>query len=255
MRHVAYQPTPVTIPSQGLSQGRSGAPKARGRVLVALACVALVGVIAGLGAGELLDSEAKPTPPEVSVPPLAAGATALGSDLPATNQSLDCRGREPDRSSPSCAIVQQELPGAQLLVPEDGVITGWAVRGASGEMALGVIRPGGDDTIRIALSDPESVGNEAPHYFETQLAVEQGDLIDVELAPGSTIGVQATEGASTQRWLNPVGGFFGRPDRDAGTGFDYELVLRADFDPGREAGGTGATLGRSGGSRTRRRRP
>ncbi len=99
-------------------------------------------------------------------------------------------------------------------------------------MALGVIRPGGEDTIRIALSDRESVGNEAPHYFETEIPVEQGDLIDIELGPGASIGVADTEGATTQRWLDPVGGFFGLPDREAGTGFDYELALRADLVPG-----------------------
>jgi serine/threonine kinase PknH len=224
------QPTPITVPSQGLPRAQQVHDKRR--TLVALAGVALAGVLAGLGAGVLLDSEAKPAPPEVPVPPLEPGATALGSDLTLPTRSLDCRGREPEGSSPSCAVVQQELPGAQLLVPEDGVITGWAVRGASGEMALGVIRPGGDDTIRIALSDRESVGNEAPHYFETEIPVEQGDLVDVELSPGATIGVLETEGATTQRWLKPEGGFFGRPDRGAGTGFDYELALRADLVPG-----------------------
>jgi hypothetical protein len=168
-------------------------------------------------------------------PALAAGAQPLGSDLDQPDRSLGCRGQAPSPRSPSCSIVQTELPGAQLLVPADGTIVGWAVRGASGEVALDVIRPGGDETVRVGRSQWEAAGNDAPHRFATNLPVERGDVIGLELGPGAAIGVRETEGAATQRWLSPFGGAYGAPDRGAGSGFDYEVLVRADFVAGAEA--------------------
>ena len=157
-------------------------------------------------------------------------AASLGT----VDATLDCRAKAPTPTSPPCAIAQNELPDAQLLMPADGVITGWTVQGASGEMALDVIRPRGDDTTRTARSQWEYVGNAAPTRFSTDLPVERGDLVAIELGPGASIGVAETDGATTQRWLDPGGGAFGAPDRDAGTGFDYELLLRTDFVAGGE---------------------
>jgi hypothetical protein len=108
------------------------------------------------------------------------------------------------------------------------------VRGAQGDVALEVIRPGGDDTIRVGRSQFESAGNPAPHGFETSLPVERGDLLGVSLAEGAQIGITETTGATTQRWLATLGGFYGSPDREEGTGFDFEVALRADFVPGAE---------------------
>ena len=52
-------------------------------------------------------------------------------------------GARRGRARPSCTIVQSALPGATLVVPEDGVIRRWAVRSARGELALSVVRPRG----------------------------------------------------------------------------------------------------------------
>jgi hypothetical protein len=134
----------------------------------------------------------------------------------------------------ACSIVQSRLPGAQVVVPEDGTIVGWTVAGASGEMALDVIRPRGADTVRVAVSPWESAGNKAPTRFASNLPVERGDVIGLQLAPGATIGVRSTEGATTDRWLDVLGGFYEEADRGAGTGFDYEMLLRAEFVPGGE---------------------
>jgi hypothetical protein len=192
-----------------------------------LAAVALGAALIGAGAVALLQAdEAQVEPP---APALPEGAQALGSDLGVPDRSLDCRGRDPGRGSPSCSVVQSELPAAQLVAPADGAIVGWAVGGASGEVALDVIRPRGDDTVRVARSQWESAGNAAPHRFPADLAVERGDVIGVELGPGAAIGVRESEGATTQRWLSPTGGAYGSADREPGTGFDYELLLRADF--------------------------
>ena len=206
----------------------------RGVRVAAWVGVLIVGAALGV-AGALLadDDEAREEVPLAAVPP---AAQALGSDLAIPERSLDCRGRAPTQSSPSCSIVQTELPGGTVLVPEDGVIVGWTVRGAHGDLAVDVIRPRGSDTVRVARSQFEFVGNAGPQHFETRLPVEAGDQIGLELGPGASAGVSEAEGATTQRWLEPFGGAYGTPDRGEGTGFDYEVALRADFVPGEQVG-------------------
>ena len=110
-------------------------------------------------------------------------------------------------------------------------IVGWTVRGARGELALDVIRPRGKDTVRVNRSQWESVGNRGPTTFRTRLPVEAGDQIGLELSRGASIGVSEAKGASTHRWLEPVGGAYGAPQRGEGTGFDHEVALRAEFVP------------------------
>ncbi len=77
-------------------------------------------------------------------------------------------------------------------------------------------------------------GNDGPFWFPTELPVERGDVLGVELSQGSSIGVREVPGAQTERWFEPAGGAFGLADRGADSGFEYELMLRADFVPGGE---------------------
>jgi serine/threonine-protein kinase len=224
-------PEPALAPAPALPPA---SPPARGRGLAGT--VAWVGVLAAglvLGAAVVMladgDEGSAGEPDEVTVAPVPPGAEVLGSDLAVPDRSVDCRGEAATPDSPACSIVQSELPGAAVLAPADGVITGWSVRGASGELALDVIRPRGADTARVGRSQWESAGNPGPHSFETQLPVEAGDQIGVELAPGASIGVSDVEGATTLRWMNPFGGAYGEPDRGEGTGFDQEIALRVDF--------------------------
>ena len=219
-----------TLPTPTGPTRAPAASSARGPRWIVLVAVAVAA--AALGAGVVAALQPEEDPPEVPVPAVPADAQALGSDLGLPDRSLECRGAEPSEGPTSCAIVQSELAGAQLLVPADGAIVGWTVRGADGELALDVIRPGGEETTRVARSQWESAGNAAPHHFRTRLAVERGDLIGLELGPGAAIGVAEGEGAETERWLEPKGGIYGSPDLEPGTGFDYELLLRADFVPG-----------------------
>jgi serine/threonine-protein kinase len=197
----------------GRGRRRLAALAAGAGILVALAAAALIGWADD-------DSPA---------PPLPAGAEAIGSDLPAPDASLGCRGEEDGGGRKPCAILQAELPGGVTLAPADGVVKGWAVRGASGEMALEVIRLRGKDTVRVNRSQWEAVGNSGVHEFESELPVERGDAVGLVLAAGSRVGVVENSGASTLRWIDPADGFYGEPDEAAGTGFDYELALRAEF--------------------------
>lgn len=196
------------------------------RTALLVAC-GLAAAILGAGlAALLLDDD--PEAADLPAPPVPASAQPLGSGLSEPDRSVGCSGGAPEGPG-TCAVAQTELPGAELVAPADGKIVGWAVTGASGEMALDVIRPRGADTLRVTRSLFESAGNEAPHYFPTSLPVEKGDVVALALGPGASIGVRDTDGAATERWLDPLGGIYGQPDEGEGSGFDYELMLRADF--------------------------
>jgi hypothetical protein len=203
----------------------------RRRRIALLAGGLLVAAALGAGIAALLLDDG-PSEADVPVPDLSPSAQALGSQLPEPDRSVDCRGRAPGSGAGACAIAQTRLPGADLVVPADGMVVGWGVRGASGELALDVIRPRGPDTVRVGRSQFESAGNEGPTYFHTALPVEAGDVLAVELGTDASIGVREVAGARTERWLDPMGGAYGEPDKGERTGFDYELTMRADFVPG-----------------------
>ena len=61
---------------------------------------------------------AQPAPAVADVP----GLRYVGSPLAgAPGRALDCRGRPAAATSPGCTVVQSALPGATVVVPEDGV--------------------------------------------------------------------------------------------------------------------------------------
>ena len=197
--------------------------------LVGALCGAAVVAAAWLALGNDGDDDA---PQRVSVD--RPGLRYLGADLNGgPGRALDCRGRAATEDSPGCTIVQAALPGATVVVPLNGVIRRWGVRGARGEMALAVLRPRDGGAFQIALSPADTVGSAEVHWFDADMDVERGDILALRLAPGSSVGSRgAVPGATTERWLPAVGGF-GRPaDRGAGTGFDRELLLRVGMRPG-----------------------
>lgn len=165
------------------------------------------------------------------MPAVPSDAEPLGSSLGAPDRTIGCGGGSAEPDAEPCALAQTELGSTQLVAPADGLITGWAVRGASGEIALDVIRPRGSDTTRIARSQWESAGNGGSFHFDTSLPVERGDLIAVELGRGSAIGVRDSDDATVERWSDTMGGAYGDPDPDhkVPVGLESELVLRADF--------------------------
>lgn len=228
--------TPATVPSPGhvpLPTTRDRDPRGKRWVAVALAAAAIGVGLAAMLIGWIDDEDEAPL---AATPAVASGTETLGSSLGDAEQSLGCRGdAEGEAARPqACSIVQAELPGAQVVVPSDGTIVGWTVVGADGEMSLDVIRPRGADTVRVGVSQWESAGNLEPTRFAANLPVERGDVLGLQLAPGATIGVRSSEGATTDRWLDVFGGFYEEADREAGTGFDYEMLLRAEFVPGGE---------------------
>jgi len=232
-------------------------PARAGRALVAwLVGAALVGACAAAGVAAVADEGDSPAVAPAPLP----GATVLGSSLAAPGRTRDCLGRAPTPSSPSCTLVQAGLPGRALVVPKDGVIQRWGVRSARGELALAVLRPLGAKAHQVARSENEFVTDDAPHVFDTDLPVSQGDLVGLVAVPGgSAVGVRpGVGGATTKRWI-PVLTAERTPDRGPGTGLDDELLLRVEYIPGgeprrpRQVTGAAAASLPAGRVRTRRR--
>ncbi|MFN8151229.1 MAG: serine/threonine-protein kinase [Solirubrobacterales bacterium] len=228
---------PATAPASATARASGGdrAP-GRGRLTGILAIVALLAALLGAGVATLLGDgdgggDGEEAGAAVPVPAVPSDAQALGSSLEAPDREIGCEGEAAEPASEPCALAQTELGATQLVAPADGLITGWAVRGASGEIALDVIRPRGADTTRVARSQWESAGNSGSFHFSTSLPVERGDLIAVELGRGSAIGVRDADGATIERWSDTMGGAYGDPDPDdkVPAGLESELLLRADF--------------------------
>jgi protein kinase-like protein len=191
---------------------------------LAAGALAATGVAAALGALIGDGGEIKAT----AVPAVLPGAQVLGSDLAEPGRTLDCNGRRMRAGSPGCTIVQSELPGATLVVPQDGVIRRWSVRSARGELALSVVRPRGDETFQVARSRNEFVSNTGLHLFGTNIAVERGDLLGLVVIAGSAAGVRPeVEGARTRRWI-PELPHGERVDRELAN----ELLMRVEYVPG-----------------------
>jgi hypothetical protein len=166
-----------------------------------------------------------------SAPAALHGALAIGSALPASDiDSVDCSGRPPSGGSQPCVVVQTRLEGRPVAARAGGVVRRWTVRGASGQLALEVLRRRGARTFMVARTQYSRIGNEGVQVRRANLPVRAGDLIGLAVAPGSAIGVRRSPGAATERR-------FGSIDLtaelfDTGTGPDQEVLLRVEYVPG-----------------------
>ncbi len=155
----------------------------------------------------------------------------LGSALSGTNviPTRDCDGRAPSGNSRSCTITQGALPGRQLTVPSDGLIRAFTVRGTTGPVALQVLRIRDGRTFQVSRSDTVDVPDTGAHRYDVELDAGAGDRIALAVDPRTGVGLRATAGARTERWIGQVSEGSGAGERG---GLDRELMLRAELDPG-----------------------
>jgi hypothetical protein len=175
-------------------------------------------------------------------PPALPGAQVLGSPLDPAEQgeTLDCEGRAPGGASPACTLVQSRLPGRPLNARRGGVVRRWRAPGARGELALVVLRARARAYEVLTRGEPARVGD--GRAVAAALPVEPGDLVGVELTPGSGVGVRRdTRGASIARWIGPLTIDPRAPD-DPIAG---ELLLRVEVEPGARAAVPGLLEGRA----------
>jgi serine/threonine-protein kinase len=213
------RPNPVGAPV--------AAPHPRGRawLLGGLLAAALAGAAVAAAATALVGGDEDDPP---AAPATLPGTRVLGSDLSEPGRAVTCRLGVTDHAVPSCTIMQTDLPGRTIVVPEDGVVRRWGVRSARGELVLAVIRPRGEDTLQVSRSQHEFAGSSGVHLFETELAVERGDVLGLVALPGSASGLRGgVEGARSTHFTPAVFG----GDQTAGRPGD-ELLLRVEYVPG-----------------------
>lgn len=201
--------------------------------------VSTAAVAAGVGAILVAtvggDDGASPDPTVVvRAPPLAAGATAIGSGLGAVDRTVttvDCGGAQPSGSSEPCTIMQATLPDRTLVAPGRGFVRSWAVQGATGQVALQILRPVGDRYVAYNSSGMVSAGGAGgTRVFPADLSVPAGARFALEVAPGAGVGLRrGVAGTSTSRFFGPLRGVPRDADRSAGR--TEELLLRVDVVP------------------------
>ncbi len=206
------------------------ASRRRNRVLaVAGVVVALAAAVVVIGAASRDD----PPPPAATVPPVGEGLVALGSELTGSGIStVGCDGAPPTPDSVDCTITQTRVGGSRLRVPADGVIRSWAVTGASGDVALNVLRPTGRGLRAAFLSQFGSVDGTGVHEFETDLPVRRGDRIALEVALGSGVGITPAEDAEVDLWTTGLEWNPRPADRQPPAALEGELALRVSIDFG-----------------------
>ncbi len=255
-------PPPPSTPTPGPSTPAPvpARPSPRRKLAPALIVSALLGAALAAGAMTLASGGEEDKRPVLRAPAVPQRAQPLGSELAATGRTVDCRGRRPSPASPACSIAQAALPGRRLVIPADGAIFGWAVRGARGEVALQALRPRDGGASQVARSQYETINNATPHYFATNMEVQRGDIIALEVTRGAGVGVSSAPGATTNRWFPTRRGKPPEPPEEGpGTGLDGEVLVRADYVPGaslrvpRQLAGAAAAQAPAGRSVARRR--
>jgi hypothetical protein len=224
----ATAPTPPPSPR---SPSSSGGPRPRRRVRWAVALrlglVAAAAAAAGGAAMALVDDDDDRAGGR-ALPAAPAGTERLGSTLAAPGRLVDCRGAAVGTGSPSCTMLQDQQRDATLVVPRNGVVRRWGVRSAGGEVALAVLRRRDDGYFQVNRSRNEFVGDGDAHVFTTDLPVDQGDRLALQVTEGSGAGLRPAAGATTLRWMPSLAGAIAVPR----TGTAGELLLRADYLPG-----------------------
>ena len=202
--------------------------RARRRRLGWAAVVAATVVVVGAAVAAGGDDE--------SAPGVPAGTRTVGSDLaPGDVESVDCEGRTAGGASRACTISQRTLAGRPVVVPADGTITSWAVRGASGTIALQVAR-GRERLIEVERSADAVVDGPGLFVARARIPVAAGDRVGLLVTPGATVGVRSDgPPATVERWFGPLVEPARPPERGVGTGLDRELLLRVDVRPGEAA--------------------
>jgi hypothetical protein len=160
--------------------------------------------------------------------------TGVGSRLAAgALDSVDCEGQAPSGASLACTISQRDLGGRPVVVPVDGTVVSWAVRGARGRLALQVLRASRSGLVEVGQSAETEAPGPDVHTVPSRLPVAAGDRVALEVAPGAAVGLRRDgPPASTDRWFGPLLAPARAPERPAGTGLDRELLLRVDVLPG-----------------------
>ncbi len=183
---------------------------AASRVVTRLAALASVSIVAAVGG-----------------PSAASASVAIGGDIAVTGEPFQCG------SGRICEVAQLSLAGAQTQAPFDGVVVRWSVNGASGPLALRVLRPAGGFhhtfVSTSALGTPASMGVAT---FTTRQPIRAGDHVGIEVGPASQVSLIAPSpmGATGAAWLATPDGSTVAPIATEDTVFAYNADVEPDAD-------------------------
>jgi hypothetical protein len=92
----------------------------------------------------------------LSVPTVASATVTIGGDITAPDPPINCGG-DPDHPV-ACDLAQTALVPGQAAAPFAGVVVRWRAAGATGPLALRVVRPSAFTYTFISTSVVETPG-------------------------------------------------------------------------------------------------
>ena len=158
-----------------------------------------------------------------TVLPATAGAAmvTVGSPLSAFNSQYGATG-----TNTTAANLLLAETGAQVSSPVSGTITQWHVTTiTSGQFALRVLRPAGSAGYTGAGRAVQGVANPGFHTFTTNLPIQSGDLIGVDISDGAAVAAENANGSSYLRWAPAL---LDGSTRPSDSDFGGEVLLSAD---------------------------
>ena len=223
----------------GAAVGTFPASRRRRPMALIAACIALLAGLAvaaallvGSGSGE------ERTDAEAAAPSAPEGTVPIGSDLsPGPAGTVGCG--EGFGGGSSCILVLGGTGGV-LRATEPGAIRSWAVRGASGELTLQVLRTRNGQPEVAGFSQPADATGPGPHRFPADIGLDRGELIAVRLGPGAALG-RRDGGGGALRW---EGAGLPLPELSEAKPIGGELLVRVDVEPGATASATPQLVGR-----------
>jgi len=166
--------------------------------------------------------------------PAHAGTTTIGSDLSAAPTfGLLC--------APSCSVFSPQIDGASTASPVSGVIVRWRVRAADvDQTALRVFRPvGGGNYDGVGTSATVLPTANAISTFDTQLPIEAGDFIGIDIGSGGPNYFNDTDATDSRMTYQPKLADGDPPAAPFATQAQREVLVNADIEPDADNDGFG----------------
>jgi hypothetical protein len=185
--------------------------KASSRAMAGPAALAAVSFVAAVGG-----------------PSEAAASVTIGGDIAVTGAPVQC---DPGGGT-ICEIAQLSLTGAQTQAPFDGVVVRWRVNGASGPLALRVLRAVGFNHTFVSTSALGTPASTAVATFPTRLPIRAGDHVGIEVGPTSAISSTAPSpaGGTAAVWAATPDGSTAAPLFTGDALFAYNADVEPDAD-------------------------
>jgi hypothetical protein len=168
-----------------------------------------------------------------AVPASARAAITVGSDLSQAGGPDYCTGSGP---GDACTILQLTLGTTDQAVPVDGTITSWAVRDASGSLALQVIDGPAGQRHAVATGPTVQGTGSGVQSFPVSIPVTAGQRVGVQLGADAQVPIRYRDPQTTgERYDPPLGAAPALPiSTDISS--TYELLYNATIQPAAGAG-------------------